>query len=258
MRRQLRAGLWLLALSVTPLWTASSGLAQGPESWFRAHCSRCHGMEGKGGEGPSLHRAELEHAATDEELFDVIQSGIPGTGMPGTWQLSDSQIEEVAKYVRSMGRVEVQPPPGDAERGATVYSENGCEACHILGGVGRGIGPELTRIGLMRGLDHLRDSLVKPQSHISEDYLFLRLHLASGAKLEGLRINEDAFSVQLRDANGRFHSVSKAEATRIERLRNRTIMRSYRRRLSETEIDDLVSFLAAQRGPDTAAEEAAP
>ena len=178
--------------------------------------------------------------------------------MPGTWQLSDDQIDGLVDFVRSLGQVEPQPLPGDAERGASVYDDNSCEACHVLAGRGRGLGPELTRIGLMRGLEHLRESLLEPQKHVAEEYLFLRAHFPDGSTLEGLRLNEDAFSLQIRDASGRFHSLAKPELTRLERLRNRTIMRSYRRSLNEAELNDLVSFLASQRGPTSPEQENAP
>src|SRR5262245_56752220 len=54
---------------------------------FEAHCARCHGIEGGGGTGANLRRPKLRHAADDESLFDLIRSGIPGTGMPYTWAI---------------------------------------------------------------------------------------------------------------------------------------------------------------------------
>ncbi len=256
MSRPLRHVAAALALALVP--SAEALLAQQtPADWFVSFCSRCHGIEGKGGDGPSLHRAELESAATDDELFSVIQNGIPGTGMPGTWQLSDKQTRELVTYVRGMGQVEPEPLPGDPRAGESLYADLGCEACHVLEGVGRGIGPELTRIGLMRGIEHLRESLTKPAETISEDYLFVRARFADGATLEGLRVNEDDFSLQIRDANGAFHSVRKGDLERLDRLRKRTIMRSYARSLDRAELDDLVSYLASLRGPTAIAKEGA-
>lgn len=59
---------------------------------FSVHCARCHGMQGDGGEGPSLQRARLKHVSDDESLFEVINDGIQGTGMPGTWAPNDDEI----------------------------------------------------------------------------------------------------------------------------------------------------------------------
>ena len=222
------------------------------ERLFRTHCARCHGMDGRGGEGPSLHRPVLRHAATPDALYGLIEEGIAGTAMPGSWWLSPQEILQLVGFVRSLGQVpaEAAPPPGDPMRGRQVYIDVGCEACHVLAGVGRAIGPELTRIGQSRGHAHLRQSLVDPGATVDDEYLFLRLVTGDGATVEGLRVNEDAFTVQLRDAGGDLHSYDKAGLGELRRQRGRSIMRSYRGQLSVAELDDLVAFLASSKGAD--------
>ncbi|NIQ31538.1 MAG: c-type cytochrome, partial [Acidobacteria bacterium] len=81
---------------------------------FQAHCARCHGYDGRGGEGPSLARPSLRNAADSVALFGVIQNGIPERGMPGAWQISDREIWQVAGYVRSLGQSAVEVS-GDAQ-----------------------------------------------------------------------------------------------------------------------------------------------
>src|SRR5262249_55405702 len=58
---------------------------------FEGQCARCHGMQGGGGIGANLRRPKLRRAADDESLFDLIQNGIPGTGMPDTWAMTDNE-----------------------------------------------------------------------------------------------------------------------------------------------------------------------
>src|SRR5579862_6920489 len=76
---------------------------------FEAHCALCHGETGLGGRGPNLARATLPRAHDDEQLASVISHGIPGTEMPGFWQLTDREVSVVAGYVRSLGRVAPEP-----------------------------------------------------------------------------------------------------------------------------------------------------
>lgn len=220
------------------------------ERLFRTHCARCHGIDGRGGEGPSLHRPTLRATSRPGGLYGVIQGGIEGTGMPGSWWLSPQEIRQLVGWVESLGKAaaESEPPPGDPDRGREVYLDFGCEACHVLAGEGRAIGPELTRIGESRGFDYLRESLLDPNATVDDDYLFVRLRTKEGASIEGLRINEDAFTVQLRDANGDLHSFDKAQLEELRRLRGRSIMRSYRRQMSDDEIDDLVTYLGSLKG----------
>ena len=136
-----------------------SQLANG-QRLFGSQCARCHGIGGTGGEGPPLTRPRLRRAADDDALFAVIQGGIPGTAMPMTWQMSDEEIRRVVGYVRSLGRTEEVAVAGDPSRGRTVYQTNACGTCHIISGQGTSLGPELSEIGAMRGLEHLRESVI--------------------------------------------------------------------------------------------------
>src|SRR5262249_6602796 len=90
----------------------TGALAQTGESIYLAQCSFCHGQRGEGGRGATLARPKLHHAADDESLNRIIRYGIPNSGMPGT-ALSESEIRLVAAHVRSLGRVQPGPVPGD-------------------------------------------------------------------------------------------------------------------------------------------------
>ena len=48
---------------------------------YEAICSRCHGLDGGGSDGPSLQAAP--YRLGDAEVGNIIRSGIPGTEMNG-------------------------------------------------------------------------------------------------------------------------------------------------------------------------------
>jgi len=214
---------------------------------FEGHCALCHGMDGGGGRGPSLRRPKLAHAADDEALKSVIEQGIPPE-MPDGWYLSKEEIASVAAYVRSLGNVPPEALPGDPIRGKAVYARSGCSACHILAGEGAGFGPDLTDVGARRGSARLRETLQNPTKTIPENFLLVEAVTNSGQTLRGIRLNEDTFSIQLKDQQGRFHSFRKSDLRDLKKLRGETPMPSYASALSSAELDDLISFLAAQRG----------
>jgi len=250
--------LGLLTFFCAATWAQSpfdalteSDLAEG-EKLFRVHCARCHGIDGGGGEGSNLARSKLKYAADDESLIKLLGEGIPGTGMPAIWTLDEQQATLVAAYVKTLGQLEEEEMPGDPERGAVVYrTSGGCPACHIVSGQGTGIGPELTDVGDRRGLEYLRQSLVDPATAQSQtmgyqDYLTVRAE-TSEAQIEGLRINEDAFSVQIRDVGGTVHSLRKDDLIEFEKVFAHSLMPEYGGALASKDMDDLISYLMSLR-----------
>jgi cytochrome c oxidase cbb3-type subunit III len=219
-------------------------LARG-EKLFEVHCARCHGAKGEGNRGPALARPKLSRAPDDAALLNVIEDGIRGTEMPGADAMSDREMRQAAAYVRSLGKVPVKPVPGDPAHGAEIFRGKGCAGCHSINGEGGIAGPELSAIGAARSASHLRESLIDPQSTIPQDYLLVTVVPKSGASVTGQRVNEDSFSIQLRDIAGRSYSFWKSDVTNIDRQRGKSPMPSFKGQLSDAELTDLVAYLAS-------------
>jgi putative heme-binding domain-containing protein len=185
---------------------------------------------------------------------DLIKEGVPGTEMPATWQMDEREIRQVASYVRSLGRAEVAPLPGDPAKGKALYARGDCSKCHAVRGQGGVLGPDLTDVGARRGAGHLRQILLEPGSSKLVDsngyYAFLNVQVATrdGRVVQGIRVNEDSFSIQLRDSDNRLHSFEKRELAETKREPASSVMPSYAKTLSGTEIDDLVAYLFGLRG----------
>jgi putative heme-binding domain-containing protein len=229
---------------------AVSGFAQttpSGEKLFVAQCALCHGIAGNGGRGPALTRAKLDHAPDDAALRAVIENGIPPE-MPGAWQLSPREIASLAAHVRSLGLARSEPVTGDISRGAALYAANGCAGCHIANGVGTAYGPDLSDIGLKRGPAFLRETLMNPAGSLPPGFQNLTAVTAAGETVSGIRVNEDTFTVQLRDAQGRFHSFRKTELKELLRSSKESPMPAYSNQLSVSELEDLVAYLASLRG----------
>lgn len=214
---------------------------------FQENCSTCHGLDGGGGRGPNLHTPKLKYAPDEKSLRAVIGNGI-STDMPAAWFLTDDEIANVASYVLSLGRIPPEKVPGDPANGAEVYALSQCSMCHMLAGQGNSIGPDLTEVGARRGAAQLRQTLLHPESTIPEGFLLIEAVTSSGDSVQGVRMNEDSFSIQIRDYSGRFFSFRKADLKELKKLRNETPMPSYAPTFSPTELQDLVAYLAAQRG----------
>jgi putative heme-binding domain-containing protein len=249
---------WLAVLSILPAalaqaQTPPAAAARASETTagrriFDAQCAWCHGNGGDGGTGPNLH-GRLRHATTLASIIDIVLNGIPGTDMPSfRLGLTDRSTRQAAAYVLSLSRTASRPGPGNAARGAAVYQSSGCASCHVIEGRGGILGPELTTIGARRGSVYLRESIVKPGAAHPPGYLVVRAVPISGAAVRGIRLNEDVFSILIRDVGGTVHALQKSDLARVDRELDGTLMPSYDERLSPAQLDDLVTYLATLRG----------
>lgn len=267
----MRQCLVILAVGVASI-TVSAAQAPGPaplsqpspadlakgSKLFAGYCSRCHGADGTGGMGPPLARRRLRRAADDAGIIDILKNGVPGTNMAAAFWLSDREIAQVAAFVRSLGTRPEESLPGSPARGREVYRRSGCAACHMINGDGAGVGPDLSDVGAQRGSSFLRQSLVDPaaarperpipyEPYSYEAYLVVRAQLQDGQEIVGVRVNEDGFTIQIRDQQG-IHSLRKRDLQRLAADRTASLMPSYRDTLKAADLDDLVAFLMTLEG----------
>jgi cytochrome c oxidase cbb3-type subunit 3 len=181
-------------------------LAHG-EKLFLSNCGRCHGPKGEGGLGPTLAQAKLRRAPDDPTLVKIIQEGIGGTEMPGADAMTEREVRMTAAFVRTLGRIPVKAPPGNGAHGAEIVrGKGGCTACHAIDGSGGISAPDLAGIGERRSAAHLRESLMTPGAAVPNGYLLVTIAPKTGASVTGVRVNEDSFSIQVRDDAGRYYS----------------------------------------------------
>jgi len=227
--------------------STAQDLARG-KRLFEGQCAVCHGITGTGGKGANLAQPRLRRATSNQQLFAVIQDGIEGTEMPEGWQMTDREIWQVAGYVRSLGRTAAAISKGDAKRGEAIYAAQGCAGCHIVQGQGGSLGPELTEIGARRSPEYLRQALLDPGAAVPDRFLILTLTTRAGAKIRGMRLNEDSFTIQIKSAADRFHSFRKTDLADIEREFGKSLMPNYQGKLTPAEIDNVVAYLAGLKG----------
>lgn len=237
-----------LAQAQDPLATVSPAGIEHGQRLFRRNCAVCHGFDGTGGTGPSLARAKFHRAADNQELIDLITKGIADRGMPPSWHLLPNGPRQVAAYVRTLGRVAEAPVTGNIKHGRALFRSAGCTGCHIARGEGTGLGPELTDIGLRRTAAVLRKTILQPESTIPQGFMMLRVQPKGAPGIVGIRVNEDSFTIQLKDERGQFHSFEKANLIKIERQPGKTFMPAYATSLAAADVGDLVAFLASLRG----------
>ncbi len=118
MRRPLMAlGAVLVVATTVPAVSAAPPPLAGGKAVFDTQCAACHGSDGSGN-GPAayllyprprdLRTAKFrivstwEGAATDDDLFQTISRGMPGSAMPSWGHLPEATRWALVAYVKSL------------------------------------------------------------------------------------------------------------------------------------------------------------
>lgn len=240
--------VWVLLPFTLCAQTSSDDAARG-RALFRGNCAFCHGAAGQGGRGPNLAGGQATHGRTEADLRRVITKGVPGSSMPSFGGMDAKELDKLVAFVKSLsaGDASVEKASGDAAKGRAAYVRLGCAACHRIGEEGSDFGPELTRVGAGRPLAYLRQSIVEPSADIPEEYSGVTVVEKNGTRVSGTRLNEDTFSVQLRDVAQKFRLFDKSEVKEV--IADKTSLMPAYKSLPKETLEDVIAYLASLRGP---------
>jgi putative heme-binding domain-containing protein len=215
---------------------------------YTEHCTACHGANGDGVAGVDLRSGKFRNAATDLQLRTVISTGFPTAGMPA-FKFDPVELTGVVAYLRNMNTFDAgSRKPGDAARGQAVFEGKGaCLSCHRVNNVGSRKAPDLSDVGSQRSAGSLERSIRDPNSQMMPINRPVRITTRDGRKIAGRRLNEDTYTVQITDEEGRLHSLLKSDLREFN-ISTASPMPSYEKELTSEEIADVVSYLLSLKG----------
>ena len=235
-------------------------IAEG-EKLYNETCTACHGKDGTGGElGPpvaSQNRRYLKR--TDQEIFDTVKNGIPGTQMPPyEKQFTDEQIWRVTAYIRGLRGTAIDTPAaGDVAGGEAIFWGKGnCGSCHMIKAKGAILGPDLSNLAGTRKVQNIVDALTKDNHKIAADggthdttllpmssYQPVRVTAKDGKVISGILKNEDSFSLQVLGRDDLNIHRFKRQDVKVYYEPNSLMPHDWDKRLSPAEFQDLLAFL---------------
>jgi putative heme-binding domain-containing protein len=215
---------------------------------FAEQCITCHGANGDAVAGVNLRTGNLRRASNDADLARIITNGIAGTAMP-PHKFSPPEVVALVAYVRNMRDFDSRSVKlGDAGRGRAVFEGKGeCVNCHRVAGKGKRLAPDLTSIGNLRSAGVLERTLIDPASTLLPYNRSVRAVTNDGKIIHGRRLNEDTDTIQLIDDQERLMSLDKADLLEYTVLKT-SEMPSYKTRLSEQELGDVLAYLVTLKG----------
>jgi putative heme-binding domain-containing protein len=223
---------------------------RGGMSLYRRMCGECHALDATGYRGPSLI-AYMANGAADEAMFQVIRKGVPGTEMPQS-NRPDHEILQIMAYLRNMGAVAPAEtaPTGNVANGSQLFAKQ-CQNCHRVAGKGGHLGPDLSRVGSARTQAALVREIRTPHEWIPPAYESVTIITKDGQKIRGVKKNEDVFSIQVMDTRERIQGYLKSNVE-VQYDKNSLMPAFDAKRLSDSDLSDLVGYLSTLRGYDVA------
>ena len=215
---------------------------------YAQHCVACHGDTGDGVAGVALRSGKFRNAATDPQLRTVITNGFPNSGMPA-FKLTQAELTGIVAYLRNMNTFDTSTmKAGNAANGQTVFEGKGaCLSCHRVNNKGSRKAPDLSDIGTLRSAGSLERSLRDPSSQMIPINRPVRAVTRDGKVINGRRLNEDTYTVQITDEEGRLYSLHKSDLREFT-VSTKSTMPSYEKELTRDELADVVSYLLSLRG----------
>jgi putative heme-binding domain-containing protein len=215
---------------------------------YTARCATCHGAQGDGIGGVNLRSGKFRNAITDRDLAGFIRNGSQAAGMP-PFALDDTDMAGIIAYLRNMNSFDAATvKTGNVARGRAIFDGKGtCTKCHRVGRVGSHVGPNLTDIGSVRSAGSLQRSLLEPTSQMMPVNRPVRLVTKEGTVINGRRLNEDTYSIQIMDERERLHSLLKTDVREYTIVKT-SPMPSYKGTLNSEELSDLLGYLLSLKG----------
>jgi putative heme-binding domain-containing protein len=136
----------------------------------------------------------------------------------------------------------------DVAKGENLFTKN-CATCHILGGKGARIGPQLDGVGV-RGVERILEDVLDPNRNVDQAFRTTTLSLKDGRVISGLVLREEGEVIVLADAQGKDVRVPKADVEDRQLSQLSPMPANWSEQIPESEFPNLLAYLLAQKPKD--------
>jgi len=215
---------------------------------FASQCTACHGTSGDLIPGVNFRAGVFKRVVSDNDLRATITTGVVGTEMR-PFAFGASELTGIVSYLRNMDSADAKGAMiGNAAHGKELFNGAGnCASCHAVNGVGPRVAPDLGDVGALRTADLLHRKLVDPTGNLLPVNRSVRAVTKDGKTINGRRLNEDTYTVQLVDEQERLVSLAKSDLREFSVIKT-TPMASYKDKFTAQELADVEAYLLSLKG----------
>ena len=134
---------------------------------------------------------------------------------------------------------------GDPVRGKVVFAEQ-CAKCHVHGGEGTAVGPDLTGMAV-HSKEELLTQILDPSRSVEGNYRQYSVITDDGRVLFGLLAAESKTTIELYDAEGKKHVILRETIDRIAASSKSLMPEGFEKQVPTEDLVNLLAFLT-QRG----------
>ncbi|OOG74901.1 HEAT repeat domain-containing protein [Algoriphagus sp. A40] len=154
-------------------------------------------------------------------------------------QVGAASIEDVILAVGGL--------KGDPVVGKTLFTSQGCIACHAIEAGQVMKGPFMGQIGSIMNRDQIVEAILKPNASISQGFASVQITTNDGKFFMGFVTAESAQELTLRDITGTATKLEKKNIKERKELENSMMPTGLANSLSYEELASLVTFLSQQK-----------
>ncbi|GEO09778.1 DUF7133 domain-containing protein [Segetibacter aerophilus] len=154
-------------------------------------------------------------------------------------QIGESSIEDV---MLAMAKI-----TGDPTLGKTLFTRQGCVACHSLNKGEPLKGPFMGQIGSIMNREQIAESILKPNASISQGFATVLITAKGNKSYTGFVTAETADKITMRDITGQVSTVKTSDIITRKEMETSMMPPGLANALSYEEFASLITFLSQQK-----------
>ena len=154
-------------------------------------------------------------------------------------QVGEASIEDV---MLAMDKIK-----GDPALGKTLFTRQGCVACHSINKGETMKGPFMGQIGSIMNREQIAESILKPNASISQGFATVMITAKGNKSYMGFVTEESAGQLVLRDIAGQVTRIKTSDIIKRQEMENSMMPAGLANALSYEEFASLITFLSQQK-----------